>query len=129
MTIVAFAAPSVLAVPPLHSDIAICESSNDCTVHTANRVDPSLAVPSGLQPCPDSGAASACSTSTSPASAPPGTAVTPVGQTACTSTGTEQVPPTPATCSNEVIQPDGPSKARRSEEHTSELQSPMYLVC
>ncbi|TME52491.1 MAG: DUF1906 domain-containing protein [Chloroflexi bacterium] len=114
MTIVAFAAPAVLAVPPLHSDIAICESSNDCTVQTANRVDPSLAVPSGLQPCPDSGAASACSTSTSPASAPPGTAVTPVGQTACASTGTEQVPPTPATCSNEVIQPDGPSKARAS---------------
>src|SRR5437879_8533352 len=43
-------------------------------------------------------------------------------------TNTARPPPTTA---RRKIQPRGPTRRRRtrSEEHTSELQSPMYLVC
>src|ERR1017187_8403646 len=37
--------------------------------------------------------------------------------------------PNPATPRARAVERRRPSRAARSEEHTSELQSPMYLVC
>jgi len=112
MTVVALAAaPAILSVPPVQSSMAVCEAANGCAAQTPDTADSSLAVPSGLHPCPDSGAASACGTFTAPAPGDAGTAATPDGQTTCGTVDSKVVPATPASCSDDALQQNGPSKA------------------
>ena len=100
LTISASAAAPSAAAPQQHSAATFCsigaDSSKSCK-QTADGLQ--IALPDGTQPCPASGEAAACATS-SASDLAPGIASTPEGLTACPIDPNSLVAATPAACND-----------------------------
>jgi hypothetical protein len=104
VTLIALAAPAIMVAPTSNHTASVCAPGEQCVIRGADPItDPTLAVPTGSEQCPESGAASACGTAISPVVAANGTLATPDGQAACAAVDGKPVPSTPATCSNAVL--------------------------